>query len=125
MASTLPKFPLPYVFEVEKGIKYATQEVVFESGKKQVRQLSVNPKLSWSIKLRGTIDQQKIFEDFVRDVGGNTRTFIFTDEYNKDHVCRFATGEFNIKVLRDFTIEKGTHGNAVAFTANVDIEKVL
>ena len=66
--ATYPKFPLPYIFEVEKGLKFATQEVTFESGKKQVRQLAVTPKRTWSISLRGTTDQQKIFEDFCESV---------------------------------------------------------
>lgn len=123
--ATLPRFPLPYIFEVEKGLKYATQEVVFESGKKQVRQLSVNPTRTWAINLRGTPEQQKVFEEFTRTVGGNTRTFIFTDEFGVDQICRFATNEFNMKVLRDFTVENGTHGNAVGFTATVNIEKVI
>ena len=116
---------MPYICEVEKGLKFATQEVTFESGKKQVRQLAVTPKRTWSISLRGTTDQQKIFEDFCESVGGNTRPFLFIDEYGKEQLCRFATNEFNMKVLRDFTIENGTHGNAVGFTANVQIEKLL
>lgn len=121
----LPRFPLPYIFEVEKGLKFATQEVVFSSGKKQIRQNAVNPQRTWSISLRGTVEQQKIFEQFCETVGGNTRTFIFTDEFNQDQICRFATNEFNLKVLRDFTVENGTHGNAIGFTASVQIEKVL
>lgn len=121
----LPKFPLPYIFEVEKGLKFATQEVVFASGKKQVRQNALTPVRTWSISLRGTVEQQKIFEDFCETVGGNTRHFVFTDEFGKDQICRFATNEFNLKVLRDFTIENGTHGNAVGFTASVQIEKVI
>ena len=28
--ANLPKFPLPYIFEVEKGLKFATQEVVLD-----------------------------------------------------------------------------------------------
>ena len=57
----LPKFPLPYIFEVEKGLKFATQEVVFASGKKQVRQNAVTPTRTWNISLRGTTEQQKTF----------------------------------------------------------------
>ena len=123
--ANLPKFPLPYIFEVEKGLKFATQEVVFASGKKQVRQNAVTPTRTWNISLRGTTEQQKTFEDFCETVGGNTRHFVFTDEFSKEQICPFATNEFNLKVLRDFTIENGTHGNAVGFTASVQIEKVI
>ena len=123
--ANLPKFPLPYVFEVEKGLKFATQEVKFESGKKQVRQLSANAQRTWSISLRGTTEQQKQFEQFCESVGGNTRQFIFVDEFGKEQICRFATNEFNMKVIRDFNSGIETYGFAVGSTANVQIEKVL
>ena len=50
--STLPKFPLPYVFEITTDKKYATKTVVFNSQKKQVQILSKNPIKNWFISVR-------------------------------------------------------------------------
>ena len=49
-------FPLPYRFQTVVGVAFATREVVFESQKKQVQQLSINPIEDWQIDVAGDVD---------------------------------------------------------------------
>lgn len=118
-------FPLPYNSEVTAQQQIATREVKFESGKKQVQQLSINPQLTWTINCRGTIDELKKLRAFFEQVGGNTKTFSFIDELGIRRTCRFATNSLSEKVIRDFSSTSETKGIPVGFTASIEIENVL
>lgn len=121
----MAQFPLPYQFEVNKTVSYATREVVFESQKKQIQQLAQKPVIDWEIECRGTIDDLRILEEFFDSVGGNTRSFTFLDEYDQPQTVRFKENKLSYKILREFSPTSGTKGTAVGFTATIGIEKVI
>ncbi len=118
-------FPLPYVFGVSKDIEFKTTSVVFQSGKKQVQQNSVNPLITWKIACRGSDEQRKILENFHKTVGGNTQSFHFIDENLEQRTVRFSEPKLSIKVIRDFSNVNEIHGTVRGFTADITLELVL
>jgi phage-related protein len=118
-------FPLPYLFLVDKDITFATRSVVFESQKKQIQQVGVNPMTKWKISCRGNNDDRLVLESFQYRMGGNTRTFYFTDENLVQRTVRFADQGISLKLTRDFTTANVTHGTVVGFTADITVEVAL
>ena len=120
-ASMLPKFPLPYVFEITTDKKYATKTVVFNSQKKQVQILSKNPIKNWSISVRGTKDDLETLTNFF----DNRFPFTFTDEFGNEQTVRFSNPQLTTKVKRDFDPTSPTNGSVVGFEATISLEEVL
>ncbi len=123
--STLPKFPLPYVFEITTDKKYATKTVVFNSQKKQVQILSKNPIKNWSISVRGTKDDLETLTNFFDNRFGNGYPFTFTDEFGNEQTVRFSSPQLTTKVKRDFNPTSPTNGSVVGFEATITLEEVL
>lgn len=113
------------MFEVNKDITYATRTVTFESQKKQVQQVAVNPMTQWKIQCRGTDEQRKTLESFHARCGGNTRVFYFYDENMDQRTVRFAEPKLSTKVIRDFSDANVTNGTVVGFTAEITLEVAL
>lgn len=125
MAMTFEKFPLPYRFTMNSTISYATREVVFESQRKQTQQLAIVGIQDWSVEVAGDMKQYKLLQDFFRKMGGNTRLFIFFDEYNKPKLVRFSSNKLNLQVKRDWNHGSPTNGFSVGFTGTVQVETAL
>lgn len=121
----MEKFPLPYLFDVDKKTTYSTKEVVFESGKKQIQRTAVQPKKEWTFSCRGDNTQREVLENFFDSVGGNTTPFLFEDENGKQQTVRFSQNGLTIRVKRDYSLSSGTKGIPVGFEASITVERVL
>ncbi len=119
------RFPLPYKFDVDRELTFATKTVVFNSNKKQVQQLSINPISTWKINIKGTPEQLDILTRFFNAQGGNTKGFIFIDENGNDVTVRFAEPKLTTKIIRNFDVGSPTRGYVVGFDATVTLESVL
>ena len=116
------RFPLPYLFDVERDDEFSTKTVVFENNKKQVQQSAILPVTTWKINVKGTPAQLQELLSFFNNVGGNTRTFAFTDEFGNDQTVRFADKKLSIKEKRDFNKGSSTNGFVVGFEATITLE---
>lgn len=121
----LKKFPLPYIFEIDKTTAFATKSVKFYSQKKQVQIQSLNPVKSWKIKVRGSTEDAETLEAFFNDCVGDAYPFLFTDENGDEQQVRFADSTLGIKKYRDFTYGNETHGFVVGFEADINLEEAL
>ncbi|WP_371380747.1 hypothetical protein [Sporomusa aerivorans] len=121
----IPTFPLPYVWEVEETSTYATRTVTFESQKKQIQRVAVNPLQTWKITCKGSPEQRLILKNFHDSVGGNSNVFNFVDPDGVTQVCRFAENKLTITDIREFDPTDVTHGKIVGFTAELTIEVAL
>ena len=121
----LQKFPLPYIFEIDKSKAYATKSVKFYSQKEQVQIQSLNPVRTWKINVRGTADEADVLESFFDDCVGDAYPFLFTDENGDEQQVRFADATLNIKKYRDFDKGSATHGFVVGFDADINLKEVL
>lgn len=121
----LDKFPLPYIFEIDKSTAFATKSVKFYSQKKQVQIQSLNPIRSWKIKVRGNAEEADTLESFFNDHVGDAYPFLFVDESDVEQQVRFADSTLSIKKYRDFNSGSETHGFVVGFEADINLEEVL
>ena len=121
----LPKFPLPYVFEIDTTKKYATTTVTFNSQKKQVQILSQHPLKSWVITVKGTPDDLTTLQNFFDNRYGNAYPFIFIDEFGNEQQVRFASPQIQTKVKRNFDTSSPTNGQVVGFEASLTLEEAL
>lgn len=121
----LPKFPLPYLFDVEKTIQYATKSVKFYSQKKQIQILSPNPIREWRINVKGTPEQYKTLESFFKSMHGDAGTFIFIDEFGQEQTVRFTDNKLSPKLRRNFNTGSPTNGFVVGFEITISLEEAL
>lgn len=115
-------FPLPYTFEIDKEITFATTEISFQSGKKQVQQNAVNPSIKWKIQCKGSNEDRQTLESFHGRMAGNTKVFYFTDENLVQRTVRFSEKTLSIKVIREFSTTNITHGTPIGFTSQITLE---
>jgi phage-related protein len=122
---SLPVFPLPYLWEVDKSNEYVNRTIQFESGRKQKQRVSVNKLQTWKISIKGDRKQMDLLEAFHESVTGDAGQFLFNTPEGNLVVCRFADGKLPIKEIREFTLKTPTHGIIVGFQCDVTIEKVI
>jgi phage-related protein len=121
-------FPLPYSFRdgIKEEIAYATTEVVFASGKKQVQRHAVNPMKKYKIVVKGTPEQRQTLVDFHKKMGGNTGVFLFVNPEGTTVNCRFSGGSLNIENITDYDpTNTVTFEKIVGFTAEASVETAL
>lgn len=118
-------FPLPYLFDVDKDTTFATRSIIFESQRKQVQQLAVNPMIQWKIQCKGSIDDLDTLEAFHHRMAGNTKVFYFTDDRLVQRKVRFAEPKLSRKLIREFSTTNVTHGIVVGFVADIVLEVAL
>ncbi len=122
----IPTFPLPYDFreDIEETSAYATRSVTFESQKRQVQRMAIDPLRTWKITCKGNASQRLILKSFHDSVGGNSSVFYFVDPDGVTRTCRFADPKLTMTDIREYT-SGSTGGTIVGFISEIVIETAL